>query len=80
MAVTENYGSTSPQPSDTIRILLGKICKAGGGGSGATQVYAYTGANPNADGIVPSNKTIINLAAKPGAATWTWSVAAQNWQ
>lgn len=81
----ENYGTLLPTTGDTKRILEGKILRTiaaggGGGGGGAIQVFAYTGTDPNSDGIVPTNTQIINLAAKPGASTWTWSVAAQNWQ
>lgn len=85
MPVTETYGSTKPQPSDTRRVLLGKILNAtlagGGGGGGAQGNLTYTGTDPNSDGIVPPNPAIGGwLAVKPGSAIYVWSVANQDWE
>ena len=52
----------------------------GGGASGSGQIVAYTGANPNADGVKPANTQLPAIAVKPAGTTYTWSIAAQNWQ
>lgn len=58
--------------------LLALIVNQGLGG-GSSQIVAYTGANPNADGVKPPNTQAQAIAVKPSSTTYTWSVAAQTW-
>lgn len=67
MPVTETYGSIKPQPSDTRRVLLGKILNAtlsGGGGGGSGQVEFYTASDPNTQGLIPADITKAAIAYK----------------
>lgn len=64
-----------------LALLAQIVANGGGGGTGGSgQIVAYTGANPNADGVTPTDTTKPAIAVKPGDVTWTWSIAAQNWQ
>ena len=84
MPVLETYGSTKPQPSDTRRVLLGKIVLAtvaggGGGGGGSGQIVAYTTTDPNTDGVVPTDPTKPAIAVKPNSTLYVWTPPAGPW-
>ena len=51
------------------------------GGSGVPQVYAYTGASPTADAIVPDDPGEPAIAYKKDGtdATYGWNVTTQAW-
>lgn len=59
--------------------LLSQIVNQGMGG-GSSQIVAYTGANPNSDGVKPPNLNAPAIAVKPNGTTYTWSIADQMWE
>jgi hypothetical protein len=63
-----------------LEAIVASACAGGGGGGGSGQIVAYTGVDPNADGVKPTNLNAAAIAVKPGDVTWTWSIAGQNWQ
>lgn len=60
--------------------ILAGIC-AGGGGGGGGQLVEYTGANPTADGLLPTDQTKPAMAYKRDgtAPTWNWNTVAHVW-
>lgn len=78
-AYAAGYAKLSDHELDMC-ILASACAGGGGGGGGSGQIVPYTGANPNSDGVLPTNTQAIAIAVKPGSALWTWSVTNQNWQ
>ena len=60
--------------------MLNLLVQNGGGGlGGAGQIVAYTGNDPNSDGVKPANINAPAIAVKPGATTYTWDPVAHTW-
>ena len=59
---------------------LALLAQLVGSGIGNAQIVAYTGADPNSDGVVPANTQAPAIAVKPGATSYTWSIANQDWE
>lgn len=69
---------------DTRRLLLVKILMAtvtggGGGGGGSGQIVAYTGTDPNSDGVLPADQTKPAIAVKASSTTYTWDTVGLTW-
>ena len=58
-----------------------ELAASGGGSSGAGQIKTYT-ADPNLEGVVPTNTQTPAVAYSVGGtlAIYTWSIINQNWQ
>lgn len=76
-AYANGYAKMSDR--DLKMATLASACAATGGIGGGGQIVAYTGDDPNSDGVLPANVNQIALAAKPFSTTYTWSVALQTW-
>lgn len=62
-----------------MEAIVASACAGGGGSGGNAQIVAYTGANPNSDGVKPGNLTSPAIAVKPSAPVYTWNVGTQLW-
>ena len=71
------FGSSTYALTLMENVLLDQIA-AGGVGTG--QIVAYTGNDPNTDGVFPANRNAPAIAVKPNNTTYTWSVANQDWE
>ena len=65
---------------DLRECILAAACAGGGGGGGGSgQIVAYTGADPNTDGVLPTDQTKPAIAVKPNATTYTWDTVNLIW-
>ena len=75
-AYANGYAKLSER--DLLMTVAASAC-AGGGGGGGSQIVAYTGANPNADAVVPPDQTKAAIAVKPNSAIYTWNTDTLTW-
>ena len=59
--------------------LLNLIAQNGGGGGGSGQIVPYTGADPNSDGVTPTNLNAAAIAVKPSATEYIWDPVNHIW-
>ncbi len=72
--------ATSPYLLQLMELsLLVQITNNSSAGGSASQIVAYTGANPNADGVKPPNLNASAIAVKPNSPVYTWNIATQLW-
>lgn len=72
------YGN-SPALLSLMELGLLAIIAQTGGGGGGTQVVAYTGADPNSDGVTPTNLNAAAIALKPSATVYVWDPVNHIW-
>ena len=68
---------------DLLLCILQGAISGGGGAGGASQVYTYNYADPNAAGLVPENPNIGSVFNQDPLITpyniWFWSITNQVW-
>jgi hypothetical protein len=74
-AVADNYDPGLQHPAPTN---IGTGYVGGGSGSGSGLV-PYTGADPNSDGVTPTDQDADAVAVKPGGTIWTWDKVNHVW-
>lgn len=78
------HGCNAATPYELQMMLVAlmiQVVNAGGGGGGSGSVLQYTGANPTADGITPTNINNPAVAYKADGtdATYSWNTTTHVW-